>query len=136
MHPKFSLLLLSLLGAASSAPTVEIAERSPVAELEKRTVGGIYLCTDINFSGTCGYKVQPLNTCIVLTSPYDLSISSFGPDKGTKCHLYSTHDCTTYGCSSPGCGFAPDIILSYPGSADLRNQNFNDHARSFDCVAT
>lgn len=41
MHPKISLLLFSLLGVASSAPTVEVAGRSPVAELEERTVGGV-----------------------------------------------------------------------------------------------
>ncbi|OHE96103.1 hypothetical protein CORC01_08640 [Colletotrichum orchidophilum] len=51
--------------------------------LSKRTVGGIYICTDFNWGGTCGYKVQPLGVCIVLTSPWLNSISSIGPDPGT-----------------------------------------------------
>ncbi|KAG8533513.1 uncharacterized protein KY384_002299 [Bacidia gigantensis] len=46
-------------------------ETSPVetSPLEKRTPGNIYLCTGANYSGTCGAKVQPFNTCIVLTAP-------------------------------------------------------------------
>lgn len=43
MRPTIALLLLSLLGAASSAPTAEVAESAPAAELEKRTVGGVGL---------------------------------------------------------------------------------------------
>lgn len=51
MRPTISLLLLSLLGAASSAPTVEVAERAPAAELEERTVGGVGL-SFITFSSS------------------------------------------------------------------------------------
>lgn len=43
MHPKLSLLLCSLLGAASSAPTAEVVEKSSFAELEEITVGGVSL---------------------------------------------------------------------------------------------
>lgn len=53
MRPTVSLLLLSLLGAASSAPTVEIAERAPVAELEERNVGGVRLSFIISSSSIC-----------------------------------------------------------------------------------
>ena len=43
MRSTIALLLLSLLGAASSAPPAEVAEKAPGAELEKRTVGGVGL---------------------------------------------------------------------------------------------
>lgn len=37
--------------------------------LEKREAGGVYLCTDANWSGTCGYAQQQVDACIGLTSP-------------------------------------------------------------------
>ncbi|CAO2650019.1 Nn.00g013110.m01.CDS01 [Neocucurbitaria sp. VM-36] len=36
----------------------------------KRTVGGINICTGEYWTGTCGYKVQPLNACIHLDAPW------------------------------------------------------------------
>lgn len=57
-------------------------------ELEKRALGGVYICTDINWGGTCGYAVQPTYTCIDMGTDWDKKISSFGPDSGTQCVLY------------------------------------------------
>ena len=62
--------------------------------LEKRTVGGIFICSDINWGGTCGYAVQPINTCITLGSDWNNIISSIGPDPGTAVcifHQYQFH---------------------------------------------
>ncbi|KAK6336843.1 hypothetical protein TWF718_009631 [Orbilia javanica] len=67
------------------------AETSSAKPLDKRTIGGIYITTDVNWQGQKGYKVQPLNTCISLTAPWLYTISSFGPDKGTACVLYRLH---------------------------------------------
>ena len=53
--------------------------------LQKRTPGGVELCTDINWGGTCGYAVQPLNTCIILGDDWKNKISSFGPDPCQVC---------------------------------------------------
>ncbi|KAK6532995.1 hypothetical protein TWF281_007161 [Arthrobotrys megalospora] len=63
---------------------VEKVEKSP-KKLLKRTPGGIYITTDIFWGGQKGYKVQPFNTCIVLNAPWLYTISSFGPDQGTRC---------------------------------------------------
>ncbi|KAJ7213493.1 hypothetical protein GGX14DRAFT_445308, partial [Mycena pura] len=52
---------------------------------QPRTPGGVFVCTDINWGGTCGYAVQPLQTCIVLAAPWLNAISSFGPDPGATC---------------------------------------------------
>ncbi|MCJ1398271.1 hypothetical protein MMC11_001468 [Xylographa trunciseda] len=77
--------LCTLFAAVSSLPTPEglpegfepvtraeimrRRETSAKNPLEKRTPGGIYLCTGNSYTGTCGYKVQPFDQCIVLTSP-------------------------------------------------------------------
>lgn len=62
---------------------VPIAHRHAVSQ--KRTVGGVYICTDTDWKGTCGYAVQPLNTCIRMGQAWAFQISSFGPDKCTTC---------------------------------------------------
>ncbi|OCL04904.1 hypothetical protein AOQ84DRAFT_299935 [Glonium stellatum] len=95
--------------------------------LEKRTPGGIYICTGANYSGTCGYAVQPFNTCIELTSPWYHNIGSFGPDQGALCRLtISAETCTAQG----------DAFVQYPGTPDLRNYNgvdIGDSITSFLC---
>ncbi|KAJ7459561.1 hypothetical protein B0H11DRAFT_2242376 [Mycena galericulata] len=40
--------------------------------------GGVYICTGLGFTGTCGYAIQPLDVCIDLASPWYDNISSFG----------------------------------------------------------
>jgi hypothetical protein len=54
-----------VVSLASAAPAAE-----PAADVEKRAKGGVYICTDVNWGGTCGYQVQPLNTCIHLDFPW------------------------------------------------------------------
>ncbi|KAF3134038.1 hypothetical protein TWF594_008903 [Orbilia oligospora] len=101
------------------------ASSNPAKQLLKRTVGGIYITTDVNWQGQTGYKVQPLNTCISLTAPWLYTISSFGPDRGTACVLYSTTHCDS--------NSAKKAIIFYPGSANLGDQNFNDQTGSWKC---
>ncbi|KAF3181129.1 hypothetical protein TWF106_008923 [Orbilia oligospora] len=116
---------------ASSNPVKQLGKKEVGAssnsakQLLKRTVGGIYITTDINWQGQTGYKVQPLNTCISLTAPWLYTISSFGPDRGTACVLYSTTHC--------GSNSASKAIIFYPGSANLGDQNFNDRTGSWKC---
>ncbi|KAJ7489755.1 hypothetical protein B0H11DRAFT_2229779 [Mycena galericulata] len=49
--------------------------------------GGVYICTGLGFTGTCGYAIQPLDVCIDLASPWYDNISSFGPDPGATCFV-------------------------------------------------
>ncbi len=102
-------------------------DSSAANTLEKRTPGGIFICTGENYSGTCGYKVQPFNQCIVLDSPYYHNIGSFGPDRGALCRLTtSAPTCTTHG----------DAFIQYPGTGNLRNYNgvnVGDYITSFLC---
>ncbi|KAH8805232.1 hypothetical protein F5884DRAFT_902283 [Xylogone sp. PMI_703] len=96
--------------------------------LQKRQPGGVIICTDINFGGTCGYAKQPYEECIQLTSPYFHTISSLGPDQFNALVLYSDNN-----CGDPGA-----ITVVYPGSSDLRqvkkvngDGSWNDHTGSF-----
>ncbi|KAF3111415.1 hypothetical protein TWF569_002988 [Orbilia oligospora] len=100
---------------------------APAPKLVARTPGGIYITTAINWGGEKGYKVQPFNTCIQLDSPWLYTISSFGPDYGTKCIFYARRDCSNANGES---------VIWYPGNPDLRNHyhsNWNDRIGSWRC---
>ncbi|KAK6338198.1 hypothetical protein TWF730_002272 [Orbilia blumenaviensis] len=110
-----------------AARFVSDAEVEVGHKLEKRIPGGIFITTDIYWGGTRGYKVQPFNTCIVLTAPWLYTISSFGPDQGTKCIFYQARDCTpTNGQNT----------IWYPGNPNLGSHygaNWNDRIGSWRC---
>ncbi|KAF3931269.1 hypothetical protein ABW19_dt0210439 [Dactylella cylindrospora] len=64
---------LLLFLTATAAPVDDAAKDislNPAKFLDKRTIGGIYITTDINWGGEKGYKVQPLVDCIQLTAPW------------------------------------------------------------------
>ncbi|CAK5267238.1 unnamed protein product [Mycena citricolor] len=93
--------------------------------LEARTPGGVFICTNINFSGTCGYAVQPLGVCITLTSPWYRTISSFGPDPGATCFAYSQNSCAE-----------AQWEFTYPGDGTGglgTNDPWNDQITNFMC---
>jgi hypothetical protein len=56
---------------------------------EKRAQGAVYVCTDIDFSGTCAvlnmYNGQSYS---LRGSVFDNSISSIGADEGQDCYAY------------------------------------------------
>ncbi|KAH8799687.1 hypothetical protein F5884DRAFT_113938 [Xylogone sp. PMI_703] len=111
-----------------AAEMMQLANVTDTRRLETRQDGGIIICTDINWQGTCGYAKQPWNTCIQLTAPYWHTISSIGPDQFNAVVLYSDFDCTD-----------PDAItITYPGKPDLTqvgkvngDGSWNDHTGSF-----
>ncbi|KAG2417813.1 hypothetical protein HFD88_000912 [Aspergillus terreus] len=79
-----------LLSLVAAAPAENLSERDSgsmivsVTEangLQKRVEGGVYICTDINWGGNCGFAKQPWDQCIQLDSPWWHSISSIGPDE-------------------------------------------------------
>ncbi|GME53119.1 allantoate permease [Neofusicoccum parvum] len=136
----FTAALLPLLSTTAALPTAaaipdgfepitrdEILRRLATSPsdanetLQKRTPGNIYICTGANWTGTCGSKVQPFDTCIKLTAPYYHNIGSFGPDAGALCRItYTAESCTTHG----------DLFAQYPGIADLYNYNGVDVGHS------
>ncbi|KAK1768234.1 hypothetical protein QBC33DRAFT_619089 [Phialemonium atrogriseum] len=89
--------------------------------LEKRQPGGVYICTDINWGGTCGYAKQPWNLCIQLDSPWYHTISSIGPDEYNAIVAYSDYSC----------GSSAQLAIFNPGYPDLRPAGWNDRIGSF-----
>ncbi len=72
MQTSTLLVVLSAIGAgvlalpaADLAPSPGVELAAPVAESTtgKLSKGGVYLCTDINFSGHCVHIVQPNGEC-------------------------------------------------------------------------
>ncbi|KAK6343481.1 hypothetical protein TWF730_011070 [Orbilia blumenaviensis] len=104
--------------------------------LSKRTPGGIYICLDVGWNN-CGYKVQPLKTCIGLDAPWWHTISSFGPDECTSCVLHTDKYCESE------CPDGYKCVIHNPGFGDLREYtslgapyNWNDKIGSFWCTTS
>ncbi|KAJ6606927.1 hypothetical protein B0H10DRAFT_576856 [Mycena sp. CBHHK59/15] len=110
-----------VVSPASSIGTLNITTTDTT--LAKRNIGGIYICTDINWKGDCGYAVQPVNTCINMGSEWYRKISSLGPDPGTRVQLFGNLNCQADTFGSP--------IVTYPGYGNLNDIGWNDHIASF-----
>ncbi|CAE6410455.1 unnamed protein product [Rhizoctonia solani] len=56
--------------------------------------GGVYFCTDANFTGKCLHVAGfTENQCVNFGNEFNDQVTSFGPDKGLACLLYSDWDC-------------------------------------------
>jgi len=77
--------------APSSLPPTHVGVRRyfffPVctllADIITKTVGGVYACTDIYWTGNCFYNVYPSSYCIIMPLWLNNTISSISPDPGT-----------------------------------------------------
>ncbi|KAG9078917.1 hypothetical protein FRC06_008048, partial [Ceratobasidium sp. 370] len=87
--------------------------------------GGVYFCTDANFAGNCAY-VSGMNSgqCVGVGSNFNDNVSSFGPDSGLTCTIYSDAGCK---------GRATGGVV-YPGIYNLADYNNNDAMSSFSCT--
>lgn len=68
MHALLATTLALLLTTTSASP------------LQKRNVGGIRLCDQVNWAGNCWYGIVPLNECIALNSLYVVHSHNFLPN--------------------------------------------------------
>ncbi len=59
--------------------------------IERRyQTGGVYVCTQANWSGICVYDVLPLNQCFDLAMMWAGEVAAVGPDQGKfACTIYS-----------------------------------------------
>ncbi|QRV79085.1 hypothetical protein RhiJN_07101 [Ceratobasidium sp. AG-Ba] len=86
---------------------------------------GVFFCTDANFKGNCVY-VSGFNSgqCVGVGSDFNDKVSSFGPDQGITCTIYSDAGCV---------GRATGGVV-YPGINNLADFNNNDAMSSFRCT--
>jgi hypothetical protein len=92
----FAISVTLLFVSATTAFPFSIWRRSvtfPKLHLHKRGLpGAVYICTDKNFKGTCGWNTPSPNCRIPGTD--NNAPESIGPDPGGFCILYSTADCS------------------------------------------
>ncbi|KAF5312902.1 hypothetical protein D9619_003753 [Psilocybe cf. subviscida] len=120
----FNKIALQALAAAAVAFTSVHAapvEAGDVVTLNRRVDGHLFVCTDNNFTGVCANIAFNVDQCINLVSPFQDTISSFGPDNGFLCITYTNNNCQglTYTGTNPGFGSLPSGI--------------NDAISSFQC---
>lgn len=134
------LLLLSLLTTTTASP------------LQRRNIGGVRLCDQVNWGGNCWYGILPLNQCIALnslyvqtpipphvfpistaylgTDPHDRNskgkVLSFRPDEGTECYLMQDR------CTSSDHFIGVDYDSTFTG--DLSGLEWIADAESFLCT--
>ncbi|KEP51524.1 short chain dehydrogenase [Rhizoctonia solani 123E] len=83
--------------------------------------GGVYFCTEANFKGQCLFVSGFTdNQCVNFGNEFNDKVTSFGPDKGIACLLYSDWNCA---------GTNPGGWMVNPGSSDLSQYKFNDIAK-------
>ncbi|KAK7059785.1 hypothetical protein R3P38DRAFT_2837864 [Favolaschia claudopus] len=112
-------------GAIKTAP--KLAAEAASAKAQGKP-GGVFICEDIHWKGLCGYAVEPLNECILLSDPWLTAISSFGPDPGATCFAFSSGDCDQNNAQ---------WSFTFPGddTGGVNTTNpFNDKITSFACV--
>ncbi|KAH7316984.1 hypothetical protein B0I35DRAFT_461521, partial [Stachybotrys elegans] len=81
--------------------------------VERREPGGVYICTNPNWGGQCGWAKQPWDQCIQLDAPWNDAISSIGPDEYNALVAYQYQNCNPAGMVSswysPGYARLADI---------------------------
>ncbi|KAF7363011.1 Short chain dehydrogenase [Mycena venus] len=78
------------LGAAIVALTASAAP----AALEAQVDGHVFICTDANFSGDCTNYGFFDDQCSNFPDEFNDDISSFRPDAGWSCTMYTGINCT------------------------------------------
>ncbi|KAJ7034571.1 hypothetical protein C8F04DRAFT_567274 [Mycena alexandri] len=105
-----------------------LAASAPASDLGKP--GGVFICQNLDWKGLCGYSVTPLNDCILLSSPWLDTISSFGPDPGSTCFAFNTGNCDQN---------EAQWSFTFPGDdtgGEATTNPWNDKITSFACVPT
>ncbi|KZW01168.1 hypothetical protein EXIGLDRAFT_760932 [Exidia glandulosa HHB12029] len=142
--------MLSFL--AIIALSAAVVHSAPFTEYEywKISHPGVLVTTEINWQGAKRYFPDVLHSsgsgCISILAYSDVAnkVSSFGPDIGAECWLYTDDGCVSGPNSQPfGPIFNPGVsdMTAWTNSMYLNNQtgenalrNFNDKVASFRCI--
>ncbi|KZV70954.1 hypothetical protein PENSPDRAFT_752089 [Peniophora sp. CONT] len=115
----------TLLGWDGKVFTVEQIESNAHLDTRAANAGGVFFCTDANFQGNCAYVTGfSSGACVGVGSDFNDDVSSFGPDPGLTCNIYSDAGCTGR--------LTGDVIN--PGINNLADFNNNDAKSSFSCT--
>ncbi|KAI0196610.1 hypothetical protein EV127DRAFT_476668 [Xylaria flabelliformis] len=115
---QFNLATVSLLIGIVSAGVLPREKAAPDAAA---LITHFFACVDSDFKGTCNNFQISTGACLNFVAPYQDSISSIGPDKGTTCVLWQDFNCQ-----------GNSITFTYPGLTNLGA--FNDIASSIKCT--
>ncbi|KAF2797048.1 hypothetical protein K505DRAFT_151410 [Melanomma pulvis-pyrius CBS 109.77] len=91
---------------------------------------GFYMTTDPEwgYGHQTGERLHDWTSdpgCVSLEgTPFDKSISSFGPDEGVKCTVYDETDCT-----------GEELVIFHPGYAEMGWDGWDDRISSLNCSA-
>ncbi|KAJ7152432.1 hypothetical protein C8R46DRAFT_1228661 [Mycena filopes] len=74
--------------------------------------GHVFICTDANFAGDCTNYGFFADQCSNFPGEFQDDISSFGPDAGWSCTMYTDANCNgdTYTGTNPGFGTLPAFL--------------------------
>ncbi|KAI8934693.1 hypothetical protein NX059_008384 [Plenodomus lindquistii] len=116
---------------SQAGPAVESSTAPELSVPTPSALAGVYICTDINWSGSCTHTFTPLGSAPSSCTTLNGTASSIGPDVGVRCRFYTNSYCDTIFTDE-----SDFITLSYPGTSDLRNSekgDWNDRVFSFLC---
>ncbi|KAF8189016.1 hypothetical protein BJ912DRAFT_926199 [Pholiota molesta] len=100
MYAKFARLFVIAAVALVGANAAPAANVETLNARAAQADGNLFVCTDIDFTGDCANFAFNVDECINFSSPFQDSISSFGPDAGFSCTTYTTGE--TYTAVKPG----------------------------------
>jgi hypothetical protein len=92
--------------------------KSPTAQRangENGYIGGLYMCTNYGFRGTCSYARYNMSVCYNLAAPFANNVTSISPDN------YVGDDKFKFKCSmwdGENCAGTNDTLV-WPGTMDL-----------------
>jgi len=119
----------------AALPTSNSDSNSVARRQSSPTTSWVYMCTNVNYTGTCLNSTVPLgySTCVELNNTSWLyNISSFQPAPNAACYLNHGTNCTDLCMDPEGC----DEIVEYPGYANLSTYGYppwTDYVGSFSC---
>jgi hypothetical protein len=85
------------------------------ADGENGYIGGLYMCTNYGYRGTCSYAKYPMSTCYNLLAPFYNNVSSFSPDNYAGDAIFA-FECKIFDLEGRT---GTSVRQSWPGTSNL-----------------